>query len=43
MDVADVCMMFGGGGHIRAAGCTLEFPFEESKKAILKEVRKHIQ
>ena len=43
MDVADVCMMFGGGGHIRAAGCTLEFPLEESKKAILNEVRKHIQ
>lgn len=43
MDVADVCMMFGGGGHIRAAGCTLEFPLEESKKAILNEVRKHLQ
>lgn len=42
MDVADVCMMFGGGGHIRAAGCTLEFPLEESKKAILNEVRKHV-
>lgn len=43
MDVADVCMMFGGGGHIRAAGCTLEMPLEESKKAILNEVRKHLQ
>lgn len=43
MDVADVCMMFGGGGHIRAAGCTLEMPLEDAKKAILTEVKKHLQ
>lgn len=43
MDVADVCMMFGGGGHIRAAGCTLEMPLEEAKKAILGEVKTHLQ
>ena len=42
MDVADVCMMFGGGGHVRAAGCTLEMPLEEAKKAILSEVKKHL-
>lgn len=42
VDVADVCMMFGGGGHIKAAGCTLEMPLEEAKKAILTEVKKHI-
>lgn len=43
MDVADVCMMFGGGGHIRAAGCTLEMPLEEAKKVILAEVKKHLK
>lgn len=43
MDVADVCMMFGGGGHIRAAGCTIEMSLEESKKAILAEVKKHLK
>jgi phosphoesterase RecJ-like protein len=43
MDVADVCMMFGGGGHIKAAGCTLEMPLEEAKKAILYEVKKHLK
>lgn len=42
VDVADVCMMFGGGGHIKAAGCTLEMSLEEAKKAILTEVKKHI-
>lgn len=43
MDVAEVCMMFGGGGHIRAAGCTLELPLEEAKKVLLAEVRKHLK
>lgn len=42
LDVADVCMMFGGGGHIRAAGCNLEMPLEDAKKAILSEVKKHL-
>ena len=42
VDVADVCMMFGGGGHIKAAGCTIEKPLEEAKAAILAEVKKHI-
>lgn len=43
MDVAEVCMMFGGGGHIRAAGCNIEMPLEDAKKALLTEVRKHLQ
>ena len=43
MDVADVCMMFGGGGHIRAAGCSVEMKLEDAKKAILAEVKKHLK
>lgn len=31
----DVCVKFGGGGHARAAGCFLEMPLEEAKKAIV--------
>lgn len=42
VDVADVCMMFGGGGHIKAAGCTIEMKLEDAKKAILAEVKKHL-
>ena len=42
INVADVCMMFGGGGHIKAAGCTIEMKLEDAKKAILTEVKKHI-
>lgn len=42
VDVADVCMMFGGGGHIKAAGCTIEMKLEDAKKVILAEVKKHL-
>lgn len=42
VDVADVCMMFGGGGHVKAAGCTIEMKLEDAKKSILSEVRKRI-
>ena len=43
VDVADVCMMFGGGGHIKAAGCTIEMKLEDAKKAIIEEVKKHLK
>ena len=23
VNVSDICLMFGGGGHIKAAGCTI--------------------
>ena len=29
-NVAEVAQKFGGGGHVRAAGCTLEMPMEEA-------------
>ena len=34
-DVSRIAAQFGGGGHIRAAGCTLEMDFAEAKKVIL--------
>lgn len=34
-DAAKVCAAFGGGGHARAAGCTLEMPWERAKEAVL--------
>lgn len=43
MNVADVCMVFGGGGHIRAAGCSIYASLQESKERILKEIKKHIK
>ena len=42
VDVSEICMLFGGGGHIRAAGCNISTSFEEAKKKIISETRKHI-
>lgn len=41
IDVAEICGLFGGGGHKFAAGCTLKYNVEESIKRILQEIRKH--
>ena len=36
LDVSRVAQQFGGGGHIRAAGCTLQGTEEEVKETIRK-------
>ena len=33
-DVAAVAKRFGGGGHLRAAGCTLYLPLDEAKRVM---------
>ena len=33
-DVAAVAKRFGGGGHVRAAGCTLELPLDEATRVM---------
>ena len=43
VNVSDVCMMFGGGGHIRAAGCAMHMPLEEAKEKIIYEVRNYLR
>ena len=35
--------MFGGGGHIKAAGATINLPLEEAKKAIVAETMKFLK
>lgn len=35
VDVSEICRKFDGGGHIRAAGCTLEGDLEQVKLKIL--------
>lgn len=40
VDVAKVALSFGGGGHLRAAGCTIYAPVEEAKAQLLAEVGK---
>lgn len=39
VNVSEVCMMFGGGGHVRAAGCTVQGTIEQAKSQILNRVR----
>lgn len=34
VDVAKICASFGGGGHIKAAGCTVEGTLEQVKEKI---------
>ena len=43
VNVSDLCMMFGGGGHPRAAGCSIHLPLEEAKEKILLEAKKHLK
>lgn len=43
VDVSAVAMAFGGGGHIKAAGCSLEGTPEEITKKLLSEMEKQLQ
>ena len=40
VNVSDVCLMFGGGGHPRAAGALVPGTVEEVKQKLLKELKK---
>lgn len=43
VNASDVCLHFNGGGHIRAAGCTIFGTLEQAKEKIINEVKKHIK
>ena len=38
VDVSKIARGLGGGGHIRAAGCTLRKPFDEAKESLLEAI-----
>ena len=40
-NVAEIVSVFGGGGHVKAAGCTLEMGMEEALGAIKKAIGEH--
>lgn len=43
LNVAEIAAKFGGGGHVRAAGCTLcAGSAEEGAKIIIGEIKKHM-
>lgn len=43
LDVSKVAGEFGGGGHIRAAGCTLKMALPEAKKEILEAIERALE
>ena len=44
VNVSDICLLFGGGGHIRAAGGTINgLPFEKAREKIVLECRKNLK
>ena len=42
VDVASVALAFGGGGHLRAAGCTIYAPVEAAREQLLAALSKLI-
>ena len=43
VNVSDVCLMFNGGGHQRAAGAIINLPLEEAKEKIVNEVKRYLK
>ncbi len=39
VNVSDVCLLLGGGGHIRAAGATIQCSIEQAKEKILRQIK----
>jgi len=35
LDVNEVAQKLGGGGHVRASGCTINLPFKEAKQKVI--------
>lgn len=42
VNVSDICLLFNGGGHMRAAGGTINGTFDKVKERIVSECKKHI-
>ena len=40
INVSDICLIFGGGGHARAAGCLIQGNVEQVKEKLVKEIKK---
>lgn len=42
LNAAELCRLFGGGGHPRASGCSLEGSLESVKKALISAVEQNL-
>ena len=43
VNVSDICFLFGGGGHPRAAGALIQGNVDQVKEKLMKEVRKALK
>ena len=43
INVSEVCFMFGGGGHMRAAGCKMTGTIEQIKNRLVNEIKKELR
>lgn len=42
VDASEICQIFGGGGHKRAAGCLINENYETTKKLLIEAVKKYL-
>ena len=42
VDVSKIALKFGGGGHVRAAGCTIEGTAKEGLNMLIEEIKKQL-
>ena len=43
VDVASICEYFNGGGHVRAAGCSIYSNIYEAEKIIVNKIKENIR
>lgn len=43
VNVSDICFVFGGGGHAKAAGALIQGNIEQVKEKVIKEVKKALK
>lgn len=43
VNVSDIALLFGGGGHPRAAGCNMQTGINQAKERIVNEVKAHLR
>lgn len=43
VNVSDACIMFNGGGHFHAAGCTINMELEEAKEKIVNHIKTYLK
>ena len=43
MDAAAIAQRYGGGGHVRAAGATLNLPLEEAVRRVVRDVEREME